>query len=87
MVSAEWVIPWDTIRVDSAGRYEVGMYATSACGDTLESVVLAGSRDTPQQTESVFTPAVVGQIFIVVVLLVLYLVLQARARKKYIGKR
>jgi hypothetical protein len=86
MLSAEWVIPWDTIRVDSTGEYEIGMYAASACGDTLEPVILTGNRAAREGTRGVFGPGLLARIAIVAALLVLYLVLQARARKKYLGK-
>ncbi|MBD3316316.1 MAG: hypothetical protein GF344_11060 [Chitinivibrionales bacterium] len=87
MVSAEWIIPWDTISVDTAGEYEVGMYAASACGDTLESVVLSGNRNQSESGGGVFSAGLIFQILVAVVLLVFYFVLQARARKKYVRKK
>jgi hypothetical protein len=42
-VTVEWLLPWDSLAVDSAGAYAVRMAGTSACGDTLRSLLLKGS--------------------------------------------
>lgn len=41
-LTLEWVIPWDSLAVDSAGTYTVSVAGRSACGDTLQSLLLTG---------------------------------------------
>jgi hypothetical protein len=39
----EWVIPWDSVAIDSTGRYAIHVYGSSTCGDTLRSLDFTGS--------------------------------------------
>jgi hypothetical protein len=41
-VTVEWILPWDSVAADSAGNYAIHMAGASACGDTLQSLLLTG---------------------------------------------
>jgi hypothetical protein len=43
VITVEWVLPWDSVWVDSAGNYAVHAAGVSACGDTLQPLLLTGS--------------------------------------------
>jgi len=43
-VIAEWVLPWDSIAVDSSGRYIIGCVISTQCGDTLAPIVFTGQK-------------------------------------------
>lgn len=74
----EYVIPWDSLRLDSLGRYEVGISGFSHCNDIQSPIILSGKRYTNQ---SIMTPRLISQLIIVGLLLVLYMWFQARVRK------
>ena len=38
----EWIIPWDSVAIDSAGTYAVHAAGISACGDTLRPLFFTG---------------------------------------------
>jgi hypothetical protein len=42
-VTVEWILPWDSVALDSDGTYAVQVAGASACGDTLQPMLLAGS--------------------------------------------
>lgn len=41
----EWVIPWDSVSVDSGGTYAIHVTGNSNCGDTLQPLLITGSRE------------------------------------------
>ena len=38
----EWIIPWDSVAIDSAGTYAVRVAGSSTCGDTLQPLLFTG---------------------------------------------
>jgi hypothetical protein len=42
VLTAEWVIPWDSVAVDSGGTYAIHLAGHSACGDTLQPLLCTG---------------------------------------------
>jgi hypothetical protein len=38
----EWIVPWDSIAVDTAGTYAILVSGSSSCGDTLPPLLLTG---------------------------------------------
>ncbi len=42
ITTAEWVIPWDSISLDSSGTYQVGIFGYNTHGDTLQPMILSG---------------------------------------------
>jgi hypothetical protein len=49
MMVAEWVLPWDSITVDSSGAYQIGLMAFDTCKDTLQPVIFTGRKFTPHK--------------------------------------
>jgi|WetSurMetagenome_2_1015567.scaffolds.fasta_scaffold332217_2 hypothetical protein len=39
----EWIIPWDSVAIDSSGTYAFHVAGMSACGDTLRRLFFTGS--------------------------------------------
>jgi len=72
----EWVVPWDSLQVDSSGTYVIELNGNSGCGDSLSPMLLTGTKEKPP---SVFTRKVVTQIVLIVLLLVIYLAVRVRA--------
>lgn len=77
---AEWVIPWDSITVDSSGAYQIGLMAFDGCKDTLQPVIFSGHKFTPQK-------APWGKVYMkglsLAVLLVLLYYYQQRIKRKF----
>jgi hypothetical protein len=46
---AEWVLPWDSITVDSTGAYQIGLMAFDMCKDTLQPVIFTGRKFAPHK--------------------------------------
>jgi hypothetical protein len=46
---AEWVIPWDSITIDSSGAYKIGLMAFDDCKDSLQPVIFTGLKFLPQK--------------------------------------
>jgi uncharacterized membrane protein YjfL (UPF0719 family) len=78
-ITFEWVIPWDSVTLDSNGVYAVPVAAESGCGDTLDPFLIVGSRD---GTASALPPWFAGRVALIVVLLVAFIALQLTMRKK-----
>jgi hypothetical protein len=79
-ITTEWMIPWDSIPVDSLNQYEVGVIVSNSCGDIIKPFTLFGNRFTDKNGR-VFTPKVIAQIITIIILLLLFLRLKAKARK------
>ena len=43
VITAEWILPWDSAGVDRTGKFLVRITGTSSCGDTLQPLCLTGS--------------------------------------------
>ncbi len=83
-IAAEWVIPWDSIWHDSAGNYQVGLFAFDTCGDSAQPLIFAGRvyRSRPAPWGGVYLKAIVlGSMMIA-----LYY-LQRRAKKRRTAER
>ncbi len=79
-IISEWLIPWDTISVDSLNNYDIGFVATDNCGNSIKPLILYGKR--PGEAKNrIFTTKVNVQIISILILLLLFLRLRARARK------
>lgn len=76
-VTAEWILPWDSIWHDSSGAYQVGVFAFDTCGDTVQPLILSGHVYLPQAPS---WGGVYGKAIMVGVLLVLLFMVQRRAR-------
>lgn len=80
-VTAEWLIPWDSIPIDDDGQYRVDFIATSSCKDTLKPITLSGEHTIEQGESSNMTTRITLQVISIVVLLAVFLMLRARAKK------
>lgn len=78
-LTAEWLVPWDSIAHDSSGAYQVGLFAFDTCGDTLTPVIFSGH--VYRQKASVWGGVYAKGILLGVLMLMLYS-LQKRARVK-----
>jgi hypothetical protein len=80
----EWIIPWDSISHDSAGLYQVGLFAYDACGDSLAPVIMSGHvfKAIKPLWSGVYAKAV-----LLGILLVLLFVMQKFTRGKFGKKR
>lgn len=85
-VVVEWLLPWDSVLVDTSGTYRVGLYAATPCGDTIPPVIFHGTTYHKQQKDnSIITPRIKIQFISILVLLALFLWL--RKKTKRITKR
>jgi hypothetical protein len=78
-VTFEWVIPWDSLTLDSNGAYRVHVAAESGCADTLDPFLIVGSRET---IKSALPPRFTSRIVLIVALLAVFIALQLAMRKK-----
>ncbi len=79
-VTVEWVIPWSAL--DTTGGYALSISAKSSCGDTLDPLLLTGSR---QRNISLITPRLITQALLIVILLVVYFYIRKKVIKKSKG--
>jgi hypothetical protein len=81
----EWVLPWDSIAVDSSGRFQIGLVAGDSCGDTLQPVIFNGRAYRAAAAapwEKVYSRGIV----LALLLAILYY-LQKTAKRKVKGKK
>ena len=80
-ITIEWLIPWDSLAVDSCGAYAIHIVGHSDCGDSLEPLYLTGNIYAVIGKSSL--PRIFSVRFIVlVVMLGLFIGLQYVVRKK-----
>jgi hypothetical protein len=65
----EWILPWNLLRFDTTGAYAITINETGGCVDSLQPLLLTGSKQKPQ---TVFTSGVKTQIVLISILLVIY---------------
>lgn len=83
-LTVEWVIPWDSIGIDTQGAYAVKLSAVNSCGDTLDSLLITGKKE---KTPGVFSSALISRILLAGVLLSVLIVLRIRIRNRTGRKR
>lgn len=82
---AEWVIPWQSILLDSSGEYSVGVVAFNKSGDTLPAIVFTGHtfrENAPAPWGKVYSKAIV-----LFFLLCALFYVQRRIKRKTLAKR
>ena len=78
-IISEWIIPWDSIPVDSTGKYEIVFFTHNTCEDTLQPIILKGVK--PDKLNAIqYSKQIVIQIASIAVLLVLFIILKKRIR-------
>ena len=80
-ITAEWLIPWDSMSIDNNGQYCVGLVAASSCKDTLKPITLSGKYTGELRAGSKKTNRITLQLISIAVLLAVFLMLRARAKK------
>ncbi|KMQ51574.1 hypothetical protein CHISP_1582 [Chitinispirillum alkaliphilum] len=70
-INFEWVIPWEMLETDSDGKYEMVIDGFSACGDSLQSLILRGQIQ--ENGTAIFTPMMMIQAVLIAILLVVYI--------------
>ena len=78
-VITEWIIPWDSIPVDSMGNYGIGFFTHNACGDTIQPIIFKGGK-LAHTNASKYTKQIFIQITSIAVLLVLFIILKKRIK-------
>jgi hypothetical protein len=76
-IAIEWILPWDSVAVDRAGKYLLRITGTSSCGDTLQPLCLTG-RAIPLANKG---KGFAGRIIFIAALVIFFVVMQ-RVRKK-----
>jgi hypothetical protein len=78
-ITFEWVIPWDSLALDSSGVYAVHIAAESGCGDTLDPFLIVGRKGT---AVSALPPRFTERVVLIVALLAVFIAFQLAMRKK-----
>jgi|WetSurMetagenome_2_1015567.scaffolds.fasta_scaffold16751_4 hypothetical protein len=78
-ITFEWIIPWDSLALDSSGAYAVHIAAESGCADTLDPFLIVGRMGT---AVSALPPRFTQRVVLIVVLLAVFIALQLAMRKK-----
>lgn len=79
MVSIEWLIPWNQIGLDSTGSYAFLLTGVSECGDTLQSLLITGTKI---EKKTIFSAALVIRTILILLLIILYIVLNVKLRNQ-----
>jgi hypothetical protein len=83
-LTVEWVIPWDSIGIDTLGAYAVKLSAVNNCGDTLDPLLITGKKE---KAPGVFSSALISRILLAGALLSVLIVLRIRIRNRTARKR
>jgi hypothetical protein len=78
-ITFEWVVPWDSLTLDSNGAYAVHIAAESGCADTLDPFLIVGRMGT---ADSALPPRFTERVVLIVVLLAVFIAFQLAMRKK-----
>ena len=81
VITFEWIIPWDSVAVDSTGSYTMHLAGNSVCGDTLQPFLLTG-RVSSCKNRSSLPPRFAERLILIAVLLSFFVILQIKIRKK-----
>lgn len=80
IVITEWVIPWDSLNIDSSGSYKIHVSGFSACGDTLADFTLSGSQKV-SKSRSVWSGTAI-RLVMIAVLAIVFIYMRGKVRKK-----
>ena len=80
-ITIEWLIPWDSIAVNSGGAYAIHVAGRSVCGDNLAPFFLNGNIH--DMNERIPLPRMfTARLIIIAIMLGLFIGLQVVVRKK-----
>ena len=80
-VTAEWLIPWDSMSVTAEGQYEIKLTAYSSCKDTIKPFTLSGQYLIKKRGGKNYSQRIVMQVISIAILLALFIMLKSRAKK------
>lgn len=81
VINCEWILPWDLIGITPESEYKIKIIAETADLDSAShELLLAGTRD--QTVSEIFTPRVIIQAILIVILLVIYIMLRKWVRSR-----
>ncbi len=81
LITIEWLIPWDSISLDSYGEYEIELSFNGSCTQSSKPIYLSG-KYLQEQKNTIFTPKIKIQIASILILLILFFRLRAKAKAK-----
>lgn len=80
-ITAEWLIPWDSIPISPDGLFEIKLTAYNSCKDTLKPFTLSGQYLIKKSGGKNYSLRIVMQVISIAVLLALFIMLKARAKR------
>ena len=84
-ITAEWVIPWDSIAIDSlSGYYKIGCMVDAAGGDTLAPIVFTGKKYVEKKAGwgAVYAKGVILAVLLAGVLLSQFMLRRAKRKRR-----
>lgn len=78
-ITTEWIISWESLALDSNNGYTITLAGNSACGDSLDTIVLTGKKPEKKTALPKYFPI---KLIAIIVLLFVFFLFQARIRKK-----
>lgn len=84
IINLEWLIPWESINLDSAGNYRFVLTGQSDCGDSLSPLQISGSKNGQKE---VSLGSLILRAVLIIILIVIYLVLNAKIRERKNSKK
>ncbi len=85
IVIVEWVIPWDSLKIDSSGLYKIHVTGVSACGDSLAEITMSGNQKI-SKSRSVWSGTAIRFVMIAV-LAIVFIYMRRKVRKKRSRKK
>jgi len=85
VVTIEWVIPWENIVFDSIGGYRLFLTGTSACGDSMSVLKISGVKNQAEKSVSIQLLIIRGML--IIVLIVVYLLINAKIHERNLRKK
>jgi hypothetical protein len=78
-VTFEWLVPWDSLALDSSGNYAIHCIGENGCGDSIPPFIIVGTRNA---ASSFLPPRFKTRVALIVALLALFIALQLTMKKK-----
>jgi len=85
-LTVEWILPWDSVAVDSGGTYAVHVTGNSTCGDTLQPLLVTGSIEALKKRGGLLS-RFGGWSIVIAAFAAVALMVRLKIRKKYCPAR
>ncbi|MGA2506951.1 MAG: hypothetical protein ABSF80_05690 [Chitinispirillaceae bacterium] len=86
VLTVEWVIPWDSVAVDSNGTYALHLMGHNACGDTLQPLLITGNMYS-LKNNGWFSPRFAGIVLFIALLAAIITAVRITIRKKILRRQ